>query len=152
MSKKPVIVTLLLAFCAVIAIPNFFGAQGKSRTAAIKGNMRAVQIMMESYATDSGGSFPSNQNDLIQAFKKYCPHCQIEGTRIFFDEPIEVIFVNPGHQSLGQWLKNDFAKDKNKSNLLFVSCDGNSYACALTDRTGKPVPGVGGEPLVLSNQ
>ncbi|MBX9689374.1 MAG: prepilin-type N-terminal cleavage/methylation domain-containing protein, partial [Candidatus Obscuribacterales bacterium] len=51
------VVVVIIGILAAIALPNFIGAQKKAKAAAIKGNMRTIQIASESFATDQGGAY-----------------------------------------------------------------------------------------------
>ncbi|MBY0358141.1 MAG: prepilin-type N-terminal cleavage/methylation domain-containing protein [Candidatus Obscuribacterales bacterium] len=51
------VVVVIVGILAAIALPNFIGAQKKSKNAAVKSNMRTVQIAAETYGTDSGGRY-----------------------------------------------------------------------------------------------
>jgi prepilin-type N-terminal cleavage/methylation domain-containing protein len=63
------VVVIIIGILAAIALPNFIGAQDKAREASVKANMRTAQIAAESFATDSGGSYPGSVDD----FKPYFP-------------------------------------------------------------------------------
>jgi prepilin-type N-terminal cleavage/methylation domain-containing protein len=53
------VVTAVIGILACIAMPNFIGAQQRAKAAAVRGNMRTIQIAAESYATDSAGAYAS---------------------------------------------------------------------------------------------
>jgi prepilin-type N-terminal cleavage/methylation domain-containing protein len=57
------VVVIIIGILAAIALPNFIGAQNKAREASVKANMRTTQIAAESYATDTGGSYPPSAGD-----------------------------------------------------------------------------------------
>jgi len=63
------IVVVIVGILASISYANFIGAQDKARSAALKAVMRQVQISAESYATDSGGSYPPE----LAAMQPYFP-------------------------------------------------------------------------------
>lgn len=63
-----IIITIILA---AVVLPGFFGAEDKTREAAVKFNMRLVQRACESYATDSGGTYPLDANSA--KFQCYFP-------------------------------------------------------------------------------
>lgn len=59
------VVVVIIGILAAIALPNFIGAQTKAKGAAVKGNMRTVQIAAESYATDTGGQYGTNTAAIV---------------------------------------------------------------------------------------
>lgn len=59
------VVVVIIGILAAIALPNFIGAQTKAKGAAVKGNMRTVQIASESYATDAGGQYGATPTDIL---------------------------------------------------------------------------------------
>ncbi len=64
------VVVVIIGILAAIALPNFIAAQDKAREAAVKANMRTAQIAVEMYATNAGGTYPTQ----IDEFKPYYPH------------------------------------------------------------------------------
>lgn len=58
------VVVIIIGILAAIALPNFIGAQDKAREASVKANMRTAQISAEQFATDAGGTYPSNISDI----------------------------------------------------------------------------------------
>ena len=152
------VVVVIIGILAAIALPNFIGAQGKAKTAAVKGNMRTVQIAAESYATDSGGSYNN-----AALWKNYLPG----GTNSIGGTP-GVAPNNPMTGAVGTLPPSAFAdsaaikaaRAKSADATAFASGEsgynavdaGVSYAVTGGDANGKCVPGVGGFTLVLSNQ
>jgi len=63
------VVVIIIGILAAVALPTFVVAQDKAREASVKANMRTAQIAAESYATDSGGSYPAD----VDKFKPYFP-------------------------------------------------------------------------------
>jgi len=51
------VVVVIIGILASIALPNFIGAQEKSKAAVVRGNMHVTQIASEAYATDSGAIY-----------------------------------------------------------------------------------------------
>jgi type IV pilus assembly protein PilA len=51
------VVMLILGLLAAIAIPSFFNQRDKAKDADAKASVRTAQTAMETYATDSGGSY-----------------------------------------------------------------------------------------------
>lgn len=58
------IVILIIGILIAIAMPNFFSAQDRAKTAAVKANMHTFQTVLESYAIDWGGVYAPNVNGL----------------------------------------------------------------------------------------
>lgn len=65
------VVVIIIGILAAIALPNFIGAQDKAREASVKANMRTCQIAAESFATDNGGTYPSDP--AVKGFQNYFP-------------------------------------------------------------------------------
>lgn len=61
------VVIVIIGILVAIALPNFIGAQDRAKLASVKGNMHVMQTMLETYAVDWGGVYPSKVNN---AFKK----------------------------------------------------------------------------------
>ena len=53
------VVIVIIGILVAIALPNFIGAQDRAKMASVKANARALQIVVETYAVDWGGSYPS---------------------------------------------------------------------------------------------
>ncbi len=51
------VVMLILGLLAAIAIPSFFNQRDKAKDADAKAGVRTAQTAIETYATDSGGSY-----------------------------------------------------------------------------------------------
>lgn len=152
------VVVVIIGILAAIALPNFIGAQGKAKTAAVKGNMRTVQIASESYATDSGGAY----ND-ASLYQNYLPG----GSNTMTGGTAGALPVNPvsgktqatiGSAGLTtsaaiKTARTSAPADQTAGEVFYSQADaGNSYAVTGGDANGKRVTGVGGNTLVLSNQ
>ncbi len=156
------VVVVIIGILAAIALPNFIGAQQKAKAAAVKGNMRTVQIASESYATDSGGSyatdasgagcgpyFPGGGNSIGGANGTY-PANPVSGAA----------GVQPSAQGLNKSTAITAARlaapakcAAGAGGLTYDQADaGNSYAVTGGDATGNCVAGIGGKQMVLSNQ
>ena len=153
-------VVIVIGILAAIALPNYVGASNKARTAAVKGNMRTVQIASESYATDSGGSYSGNstwQNYLpggsnsMTGSAGYVPVNPCTGQpSVIGDAGITTAtaLTNQRKTSAGG-LDAPFSA----GNVGYSQVDaGQSYAVVGADSNGKFVNGVGGLCLVLSNR
>lgn len=152
------VVVVIIGILAAIALPNFIGAQGKAKTAAVKGNMRTVQIASESYATDSGGAYangtgyqnylPGGSNALTGSVGTIPTNPVTGGASTISDAGLataSAIQTRRAAAASGQTFS--------AGNLGYSVADsGNSYAVLGGDNGGKAVPGVGGNCLVLSNQ
>lgn len=53
------VVIVIIGILVAIALPNFIGAQDRAKMASVKANSRTLQIVVETYAVDWGGSYPS---------------------------------------------------------------------------------------------
>ncbi len=157
------VVVVIIGILAAIALPNFVGAQGKAQAAAVKGNMRTVQIAAEAFATDSGGSyatdasgagcgpyFPGGGNTVGGTVGSY-PANPITGK---VAQPTSS-GINKSSAIMAQRAKlaasSTFAGGA--GNLTYDQADaGNSYAVCGGDRLGNFIAGANGYCSVLSNQ
>ncbi len=156
------VVVVIIGILAAIALPNFIGAQQKAKAAAVKGNMRTVQIASESYATDSGGSYAADAS--AAGCGPYFPGGgnSIGGTNgTYPSNPVTgAIGVQPVGQGLGTSKGITAARaaapvkcNGGAGGLTYDQADvGNSYAVTGGDATGNCVGGIGGKEMVLSNQ
>ncbi|MBX9688995.1 MAG: type II secretion system GspH family protein [Candidatus Obscuribacterales bacterium] len=154
------IVVVIIGILAAIALPNFIGAQLKAKTAAVKGNMRTNQIAAETYATDSGGSYPNNPT----TYEPYLPggNSKIGGTPGSYPvNPVtgaqnEVTLVAGPNTSAGIMASRATAAASvtvPKGRITYRQADaGSSYAIGGGDGTGNSVAGLNGKCLILSNQ
>lgn len=53
------VVIVIIGILVAIALPNFIGAQDRAKMASVKANARTLQVVVETYAVDWGGSYPS---------------------------------------------------------------------------------------------
>lgn len=152
------VVVVIIGILAAIALPNFIGAQGKAKTAAVKGNMRTIQIASESYATDSGGTYssgtgyqnylPGGSNSLTGSVGNIPTNPVSGGVSTITDAGLATSSAIQGRRTTSAGSVTFSA-----GNLGYcVSDTGNSYAVTGGDNAGKAVPGIGGNALVLSNQ
>lgn len=154
------VVVVIIGILAAIALPNFIGSQQKARAAAVKGNMRTVQIASEAYATDSGGA--------------YAADCSAAGCGPYFPGGNNTIggaapatfYVNPmTGANMGAPAAGGVANVTTQRGLAastvavaagactYDSLAGNqSYAVMGGDSNGKAVSATGGKCMVLSNQ
>lgn len=152
------VVVVIIGILAAIALPNFIGAQGKAKTAAVKGNMRTVQIASESYATDAGGSYDSGTS-----YQNYLPG----GSNTLAGSSPGALPVNPvtgksqtaipsasiTTSAVVKTTRTTAPGTFTAGEVGYSQVDaGNSYAIVGGDANGKQVTGVGGNTLVLSNQ
>lgn len=52
------VVIVIIGILAAMALPNFVKAREKAKEAEVKSNIHSIQIALERYATDSGGTYP----------------------------------------------------------------------------------------------
>lgn len=154
------VVVVIIGLLAAIALPNFIGAQQKARSAAVRGNMRTVQIASEGYATDSAGAYDAGTN-----YQNYLPG----GSNSLTGGTPGFIPVNPctGKASTigaaGLATGAAIAAQRttvastgapvSAGNLGYSQADaGNSYAVIGADNAGNYINAPGGFCLVLSNR
>jgi prepilin-type N-terminal cleavage/methylation domain-containing protein len=53
-------VIVIMGILVSIALPNFRGAQNRSRVASVKANAHVTRVMVSVYATDNNGRHPDN--------------------------------------------------------------------------------------------
>jgi prepilin-type N-terminal cleavage/methylation domain-containing protein len=53
------VVIVIIGVLVAIALPNFIGAQDRAKIAGVKANARTLQVVVETYAVDWGGTYPS---------------------------------------------------------------------------------------------
>lgn len=141
---------------AAVSLPSFIGAQDKARQAAVKGNMRTVQIAAEAYATDKGGNYPTSIDDKL--FRTYFPGGDSGGTQEGHPP------VNPytakaewpveGHVTDVTTARTAESDDSIGEGAVEYSCiEGTSYAIRGGGKDGKLIEGKdAGTIMVLSNQ
>ena len=155
------VVVVIIGILAAIALPNFIGAQKKAKSAAVKGNMRTIQIASESYATDSGGAYSAAATG---SFLNYLPG----GDSKMTGGTAGTVPVNPvdgtagviaaGTTTTGAQIQALRAAAvttgvANAGSQSYCQADtGNSYAVTGSDGDKIYIGGVGGTTLVLSNQ
>jgi len=156
------VVVVIIGILAAIALPNFIGAQQKAKAAAVKGNMRTVQIASESYATDSGGAygpavaniqpyFPGGGNSIAGTLGTY-PSNPVSGA-LGVAPSKQGLAVSADITALRKAKASSTKCSGSAGGLTYDQIDtGNSYAVTGGDATGNCVPGLGGNCLVLSNQ
>ena len=152
------VVVVIIGILAAIALPNFVGAQGKAKTAAVKGNMRTVQIAAESYATDSGGAYNN-----AAVWKNYLPggaNAMVGTAGVAPNNPMTGAVGTLPASACADSAAIKTARAAQASTTAFAAGEsgynsadaGVSYAVTGGDANGKSVPRVGGFTLVLSNQ
>lgn len=152
------VVVVIIGILAAIALPNFISAQAKAKTAAVKGNMRTVQIASEAYATDSGGAYcdstlyqnylPGGSNTMSGSAGNLPQNPVSGGTSTITDAGLASSSAIQGRRTTAAESVTFAAGQLG----YCVSDSGNSYAVVGGDANGKSVPGLGGNSLVLSNQ
>jgi prepilin-type N-terminal cleavage/methylation domain-containing protein len=161
------VVVVIIGILAAIALPNFIGAQLKAKAAAVKGNMRTVQIASESFATDSGGSYADGCGNAIpvNASSGGCgPYFPGGGSSLggkignYPNNPCTgAIDATPGTTSniadrTSPATSITIAIGTVHYSPIKANSANISYAVEGGDAMGNSVAGVGGNCLVLSNQ
>lgn len=154
------VVVVVIGILAAIALPNYVGASQKAKSAAVRGNMRTIQIASESYSTDSGGAYCNST-----LYQNYLPggSNSISGSAGFI--PVNPIsgqtctIVDAGLATATAISSQRIAPAVSSSapmsagNLGYcVSDSGESYAVIGSDVNGRYIGGTGGGCLVLSNR
>ena len=67
------VVMLILGLLAAIAIPAFFNQRTKAQDAEAKSTVKTAQTAMETYATDSNGSYAGATKALLDAIEPTLP-------------------------------------------------------------------------------
>lgn len=141
---------------AAISLPSFIGAQDKAREAAVKSNMRTVQIAAEAYATDKEGTYPPSMDDKV--FRTYFPGGDSGGTKEGHPplNPYTAKAEWPvdGHVTDPTAARTAESGDSIGQGAIEYSCiEGTSYAIRGGGKDGKPIAGKdAGTTMVLSNQ
>lgn len=154
------VVVVIIGILAAIALPNYVGASQKAKSAAVRGNMRTVQIASESYATDSGGAYCPNTS--YQAFLPggsnsiggstgFLPVNPITGqTSTVVDAGLATATAISNQRTQ---IATSSGSPASPGNLGYCVADtGQSYAVIGADVSGKYVSGAGGTCLILSNR
>lgn len=150
------VVVVIIGILAAIALPNFIGAQGKAKTAAVRGSMRTTQIASESAATDTGGVY-----QVLAKIKPYYPggENKIAGANGTVPaNPVTGATADPGAGGLAVATDITAKRGTAPGNFLTkgehsydVVDAGNSYGVMGSDSNGVHVSGTNGNILVLSN-
>jgi len=74
------IVIAIIAILASILVPNFGRSRAQGQLAACKGNLKAIAVAAELYASDNDGKYPATLNirpdsDLVIQYLKTTPIC-----------------------------------------------------------------------------
>ncbi|MBX9689373.1 MAG: prepilin-type N-terminal cleavage/methylation domain-containing protein [Candidatus Obscuribacterales bacterium] len=156
------VVVCIIGILAAIAIPNYIGSQRKARTAAVKVNMRVVQVASEGFATDTGGAYAANAGGSMLNYLPGGSFTQVGGTSGAM--PINPVTgsAQPAIGSAGLGTINAILAQRNTppaagpggpGQVTYSQADaGQSYAVCGSDDSGIYVTGVTGNCLVLSNQ
>ena len=154
------VVVVIIGILAAIALPNFIGAQGKSKVAQVKSNMHTVQVASEAYATDEGGLYAAGASIIAPYYPgganmpgggvgTFPPNPFTPGTN---DSPIDgaAIASIQAARSAGAG-----ATSGNRGQVQYCQVSGSNnttYGVLGMDDQGKSVAGNNGTQLVLSNQ
>ena len=152
------VVVVIIGILAAIALPNFIGAQLKARVAAVKGNMRTIQIASEAYSTDSGGTYDNGTT-----YQNYLPggsNSKTGAAGFMPKNPITGADTVVGDAGLTTTAQIATARATPATGSAPVSAGnvgysvadgGTTYAVIGADGNGNFVNGNGGFVLVLSN-
>lgn len=150
---------LIIGILAIIALPNFFGAQDKAKVAAVKDNMHTVQVAVEAYRTDAGKYAPDPT-----AIEPYFPGGSFSvggrpGTRPEnpfshqANAPIYTESFSQTSQVVTARTNPPGAGPGSPGQVGYCQLnDGESYAVCGLDNVGKRVINTTGGALVMSNQ
>ncbi len=154
------VVVVIIGILAAISLANFVGAQNKAKNAAIKGNMRTIQIASEAYSTDSGGAYatdatgtllnylPSGSNTITGGQKGTMPINPLTG------KASSIADAGISDSKALQTMRNSSGGKgvAPSGDPAYSQVDGgSSYAVTGTDSEGNYILSSSG-PLVLSNQ
>lgn len=137
----------------------YVGASDKAKSAAVRGNMRTVQIASEAYSTDCGGSY-----DAGTAYQNYLPGGSNSTTGSPGFIPLNPVTGQTGSiGASGLTTAAQISSQRTKAattgapitagNIGYSQADaGQSYSVVGSDKQGNYIGGVGGMCLVLSNR
>lgn len=139
-------ISMFILLTMLVALPNFIATGEKQKAAATKGTMRTVHIAVESYATDSGGTYPDHFQDVLP----YLPGgaTTIGGKAGKLPELSDVLDVGPlTSQQFDDWYGS---KNRNPEQVIFCGIRENGQKeCTGYAIMGPLIRGVSGKPLVL---
>ena len=70
------IVIVIIGILAAIAIPNFVSFQHRAQEARVKSNMHSVQLVMEDFAVQNDGNYPTSSSSTVpdgSTLPELCP-------------------------------------------------------------------------------
>ncbi len=136
-------IPLIAGIFAVIAIPNFVGAQERAQTLSVKANMHTFHTLVETYAVDWGGFYPDSVATLRNEAQNSEYEYWKEISNPFTDENGEgkAYLDYRSYQSLPE----------QKGLVLYqISDDQTEYQIMGTDKDGQKILDKGQE-FILSN-
>lgn len=71
------IVIAIIAILAAILVPNMVRSKNQAKLSSCKQNVRSMASAIESYATDSGGRYPTALGSIAPNFIKTLPTCPV---------------------------------------------------------------------------
>ena len=117
------VVIVIIGILAAMALPNFVKAREKAKEAEVKSNIHSIQIALERYAVDTGGTYPlilygGDPTDTFSTYRSYVDYPPID----WLDYPPP--WVQPGGFAgdvdtllefgyLGQYPQNPFYRNRN---------------------------------------
>jgi len=154
------VVVVIIGILAAISLANYVSAAKKSKNAAVRGNMRTIQIASENYSTDSGGVYapagsgsflnylPGGSNNPLGSAGVMPPNPLTGSTSTISDAGIT---TSTEIMNLRKTAPN--VAKASSGNLSYSQADkGESYAVTGSDVDGIYIASPGGGTLVLSNQ
>jgi len=111
------VVIVIIGILAAMALPNFVEARKKAKEAEVKSNIHSIQVALERYAVDSGGTYPLMLygGDATDSFttRKTADYTDTTGATIVgvseFDGDIDILLE---YGYLSQYPKNPFQRTR----------------------------------------
>jgi type II secretory pathway pseudopilin PulG len=109
------VVIVIIGILAAMALPNFVKAREKAKEAEVKSNIHSIQIALERYAVDTGGTYPlilygGDNTDTFATYKSPDPIDFVGSYGYPFPGDTDVL-LEFGY--LGQYPQNPFYRSRN---------------------------------------
>jgi prepilin-type N-terminal cleavage/methylation domain-containing protein len=153
------VVVVIIGIIASIALPNYIGAQVKSKVAQVKANMHTCQTAAEAYAIDKGGLYSQNFSNI----SPYYPGGAASPGGSAGSYPVNPFSLSNDTPSTTGLVTNVQIARTSPPSSLTAPNSGNvcydtgvntttSYAVWGGDNTAGSIAGNGGTNLILSNE
>ena len=150
------VVVVIIGILAAIALPNYTGAQKKTKLSAVRSNMHTCQLAAESYATDAAGAYAV----ATAGIRPYFPNggCSLGGAAGSCpNNPFTNVVDVPAASGIANVLTTRAAAPgaaKTLGGVEYVGLGANTtYAVAGGDENTKMIGAASGAgTFVLSNQ